>query len=96
MARVFVPFAMRKLVGGKPELEVPGATLRELIDNLEEMFPGTKERLVEDGALKPGLAAIVGQQPTREGLRAKLDDDTEVHFLPSISGGETSHETKSS
>ena len=96
MARVFVPFAMRKLVGGKPELEVPGATLRELIDNLEEMFPGTKERLVEDGALKPGLAAIVGQQPTREGLRAKLEDDTEVHFLPAISGGEPSHETESS
>ena len=87
---------MRKLVGGKPELEVPGATLRELIDNLEEMFPGTKERLVEDGALKPGLAAIVGQQPTREGLRAKLEDDTEVHFLPAISGGGPSHETKSS
>ena len=87
MARVFVPFSMRKLVEGNSELNVPAATLRELIDNLEEMFPGTKERIIQDGALKPGLAAVIGEQPTREGLRAKLDDDTEVHFLPNISGG---------
>ena len=78
---------MRKLVDGQSQLDVPGATLRGLIDNLDERYPGTKERLVEDGALKVGLSAIVGEQPTRQGLRAKLNHDTEVHFLPALSGG---------
>lgn len=87
MAKVFIPFAMRKLAEGKSEVDVPGGTLREVIDNLEGMYPGTKDQLVENGSLKPGLAAVVGQQPTREGLRAKVDEDTEVHFLPHISGG---------
>ncbi len=87
MARVFIPYSMRKLVDGQSRLDIPGSTLRELIDNLEEQYPGTKDRLVEDGALKVGLSAIVGEQPTRQGLRAKLEDDTEVHFLPAISGG---------
>ena len=87
MAKVFIPFSMRKLVDGQSRLDIPGATLRELIDNLEEQYPGTKDRLVEDDALKVGLSAIVGEQPTRQGLRAKLEYDTEVHFLPAISGG---------
>ncbi len=87
MAKVFIPFAMRKLVDGASEVDVPGSNLREVIDNLESMHPGTKEQLVENGSLKPGLAAVVGQQPTREGLRAKVDEDTEIHFLPHISGG---------
>ncbi|MBI2966043.1 MAG: MoaD/ThiS family protein [Chloroflexi bacterium] len=87
MANVFVPYNMRKLTGGKTQVRVPGKNLRELIENLEKAFPGTKELIVEDDRLKPGLAAIVGEQPTRQGLMTKLDDDTEVHFLPAISGG---------
>ncbi len=87
MARVFISYAMRKLVDGKSEIEIPGSTLREVIDNLEQMHPGTKDRLVEDDALRPGRPAVIGQQPTRQGLRARVEDDTEIHFLPQISGG---------
>ncbi len=88
MATVFVPFAMRKITGGVTEVRVPGATLREVIDNLEELYPGTRERIVEDGAIKPGISAVVGENPTREGLRAKVGEDTEVHFIPAIAGGQ--------
>jgi len=87
MARVFIPFSMRKLVDGKSEVHVSGATLREVVDNLEAMYPGTKEQIVQDDRLKPTISAVVGQLPTREGLRAKVEEDTEVHFLPHISGG---------
>ena len=88
MARVFIPFALRKLTDGETEVRVSGGTLREVIDNLEEMFPGTKERIVVNDAIKSGLAAVVGEQPTREGLRAKVGEDTEVHFIPNIAGGQ--------
>ena len=87
MARVFIPFALRKLTGGETEVRVSGGTLREVIDNLEEIYPGTKDRIVVNDAIKSGLAAVVGEQPTREGLRAKVGEDTEVHFIPNISGG---------
>ncbi|MBI4305607.1 MAG: MoaD/ThiS family protein, partial [Chloroflexi bacterium] len=72
---------------GKTQVRVPGKNLRELIENLEKEFPGIKERIVEEDHLRPGLAAVVGEQPTRQGLLTRLDDDTEVHFLPAISGG---------
>jgi len=66
---------------------VPAKTLRELVDNLESAYPGTRSHLIEDDRLKPGLAAIVGHVATRRGLLQKLEPDTEVHFITAISGG---------
>ena len=57
------------------------------IDKLEDAYPGMKRHLIEDDALKPGLAAIVGHTATRRGLLQKLDGDVEVHFVTAISGG---------
>lgn len=79
---------MRKLTDGKIDVQIPGKNLREVIDNLEKAFPGAADYILKDGELKPGLAAIVGEQATRQGMLHKIDDDaTEVHFLPAIAGG---------
>ena len=88
MARVFFPQPMRKLTNGQIEAQIPGKNLREVIENLEKSFPGATAYIMKDGEIKPGLAAIVGEQATRQGLLHKIDDDqTEVHFLPAIAGG---------
>ena len=87
MATVFLPYALRKYADGVEQVDVAADTLAELIDNLEAAYPGTKHHLVQDGALKPGLAAIVGHVATRRGLLQKLDADVEVHFIAAISGG---------
>ena len=87
MAQVFLPFALRRYADGKGQVEVPGATLGEVVSNLEEMCPGVSEHLLEDGRLKAGVAAVVGHAATRQGLLQPLDPDTEVHFVPAISGG---------
>jgi molybdopterin converting factor small subunit len=87
MATVFLPYALRKYADGAEQVEVAASTLGELIDNLEAAYPGTMHHLIVDGALKPGLAAIVGHLATRRGLLQKLDPDVEVHFITAISGG---------
>ncbi len=88
MARVFIPQPLRKLTNGQIEAQIPGKNLREVIENLEKEFPGAAAYLLVDGSLRPGLAAIVGEQATRQGLIHKIDDpETEVHFLPAIAGG---------
>jgi molybdopterin synthase sulfur carrier subunit len=84
---VFVPVPMRKLTNGETQVRVPGATLREMITNLDARYPGFAEYVTQEGRLKPGMAAIVNGEATTEGLRTKLADDAEVHFLPAISGG---------
>lgn len=87
MAKVFVSYALRKYTGGNGQVDMPGATLGVVIDNLEAAFPGISEHLLQDGRLKPGLAAVCGHAATRQGLLQKLEADTEVHFVPAVSGG---------
>ncbi len=87
MPVVFVPYALRNLAEGKHQLNVEGATLGQVIDNLESMYPGFKSELVQDGRMKPGIAAVCGVVPTRRGLLQTVEKDTEIHFIPAISGG---------
>lgn len=87
MAQVFLPYDLRKFTGGNGQVDVAGATLGELVSNLESAYPGITEHILEDGRLKPGLAAVVGHVATRQGLLQPLEPDTEVHFVPAISGG---------
>ena len=56
MAKVFLPYELRRFAGGKGELDVAGATLGEVVKNLEEAYPGISDHLLQDGRLKPGLA----------------------------------------
>ena len=87
MAKVFLPYELRRYTDGKGEVDVAGVTLGEVVKNLEGTYPGISEHLLQDGRLKPGLAAVVGHAATRQGLLQPLEPDTEVHFVPAISGG---------
>jgi sulfur-carrier protein len=87
MAVVWIPALLRELVGGASTMNVPGATVREVINNLDAQFPGVQERLCEAGQLRPNLTVIVDGISKAEGLRCRLKDDSEVHFLAAISGG---------
>ena len=74
MPQVFIPTPMRKLTDGQTVVHIPGTTLREVIDNLEARYPGTRERLIEDDDLLPGMAAIIDSETSIEGLREKLHE----------------------
>lgn len=87
MAKLYLPYELKQMTNNEPFVEVKGKNLREVIDNLEIMYPGIKEHLVQDNKIKPGLAAVCGFAATRKGLLQELEEDTEVHFLPAISGG---------
>ena len=87
MAKVFIPYALRKFTQGVSEVTVPGETLGQVIDNLEASYSGIKNEIVQDGRIKPGLSAVCGYAPTRQGLMQPLTEDEEVHFVPAISGG---------
>ncbi len=87
MPVVFIPALLRDLTGGVESLEVPGETVREVIDQLEARYPGVKERLCDGDRLRPGIAVAVDGAISRQRLRHRLDVGSEVHFLPAISGG---------
>jgi hypothetical protein len=43
--------------------------------------------VVEDGALRPGLAVSIDSELATLGLMERVPEGAEVHFLPAIGGG---------
>lgn len=87
MATVFIPALLRKLTGGKDRTQATGATLREIIDDLERQFPGFRERVVEKGDLAGSVAVSINGEVITGGLSESVPADSEVHFVPAIAGG---------
>lgn len=87
MAEVFIPHALRPATGGTERVRVEGDTLGQVIERLEELYPGFKQRVLSNGAVKPGMAVICDHYPARLGLREPVGKDTELHFVSAIAGG---------
>ncbi len=89
MAEVWIPPQMQKITGGLEQVQVPGATVRQLVNNLDQQFPGLKALLYDDEEddIMPGLAVIVDGEASQLGLLERVSETSEVHFLPAIGGG---------
>lgn len=87
MPIVFVPPLMRTLTNGTERVEVPGTSVRQALEALEAKFPGVKARLCSGDALLPGIAVAIDGNVSSVGLRQKVQDTSEIHFLPAIGGG---------
>ena len=87
MPEVHIPAMLRQLTGGHATIEAAGSTVREVIDDLERQWPGVRERLVEDGRLRPNLSVAVDGEVSPLGLRESVTPSSEVHFVAAIKGG---------
>jgi molybdopterin converting factor small subunit len=87
MPRVFIPAPLRDLTGGQAEIEIAGATVREVVVALDVRFPGIAGRLCLRGELSPALQVSIDGTLSRRGLDAKVPPNSEVHFLPVFGGG---------
>ena len=84
---VFIPSLMQELSNGKERVVVEGNTVRQVIENLEQRYPGFRARLIDQNRVKPNIAVAIDGEITPLGLIGKVSEASEVHFLPAISGG---------
>ena len=87
MAMVWIPSLMRNLTGGQERVEAPGATVKEVIEALDLHYPGLKARLCAGDQLNPALMISIDGYMASRGLSAKVGEQSELHFLPAVSGG---------
>jgi len=87
VATVYLPTLLRPLAGGRDSLVMEGATVRQVIDNMEKECPGIKERLVENNRLKPNISVAVDNEILPLGLIEAVQPDSEIHFVQAITGG---------
>lgn len=87
MVTVWIPALMRDLTGGQELILVEAETVAQVIERMDERYPGMRARLIHEGRIRPGLAVVVDGEVSRRGLRQHLATSSEVHFLPALSGG---------
>jgi molybdopterin converting factor small subunit len=84
---VGIPSLLRELTNGQTSISVDGKTVREVIENLERLHPGVKERLCDGDRLRPSISVVVDGHTSALKLRQRLNPNSEIHFLVAISGG---------
>ena len=87
MATVYIPTLLQALTGGRSTVEVAGGTVGEVIENLDRLWPGIGERLVEQSRLRANISVAVDGEITPLGLLEEVSPASEVHFVAAIKGG---------
>ena len=91
MTRVRIPPTLRDAVGGAREVEVSGATLREVLAELVSRFPALGRQVLENSnGLAPFVNVYVDNEDIRtlEGLDTPVREGSTVILLPAMAGGE--------
>ena len=87
MATVYIPTMLLPVTSGVKQVQVEASNVRQLINGLDEQFPGIKDRLVENNEVRSNLAVSIDGEIARMGLLERVRENSEVHFVPAISGG---------
>lgn len=85
---VSLPTILRTYTGGEAQVVVEAETVREVLEELTERFPGLGERLLhDDGTMHRFVNVYVGDEDARflQGLDTPVHG--EVAIVPAVSGG---------
>jgi molybdopterin converting factor small subunit len=86
---VRIPTILRTYTDGAKQVEGTGATLGELIIDLEQRHGGLRARLVDDAGLRRFVNVYLNDEDVRflSGLDTLVKDGDTVTVLPAVAGG---------
>jgi len=90
MATVRIPTPLRKLTNGQEEVSAAGATIGEILTDLEQHYPGMKERLCDDkGQVRRFVNIFANDEDIRflQNLETPVKEKDEISIVPAIAGG---------
>ena len=90
MIKVRIPTPLRPLTKGQGEVEAKAGNITEMIDTLNNVHPGLKDRLCDEtGELRRFVNIYVNEEDIRflKGKDTSLKDGDEVSIVPAIAGG---------
>lgn len=89
MPTVWIPSLAQRTTGAPERVDVPQGTLRQIIRNLEELHPGLWNELMDqdEDRIKPEIAVAIDGETNHLGLIQRVEETSEVHFIPAIGGG---------
>ena len=87
---VRIPTILRTYTQGASEVTAEGATLAEVLDDLERNHSGIKARVLDEtGALRRFVNVYVGNDDVRflDGLTTPTPAGTAISVIPAVAGG---------
>ncbi len=90
MAKVRIPTPLQKLTNNQGEVVAIGATIKDVLADLNAQFPGIRERLYDEkGALRRFVNFYVNNEDIRfiSGETTPVKDADEISIVPAIAGG---------
>lgn len=84
---VYIPTPLRSYTAGASSVPGAGASIAELLADLDRRFPGIRFRMIdEQDRLRRHMRIFINGEEVRD-LAASVAADDEVHILQALSGG---------
>ena len=87
MPKVIIPTPLRDLCAGVAHLDVPGATIGEVLRAMDLRCPGFYARVVDGGRVRPELAIAINGELESAQLHDSIPATAEIAIVPAIAGG---------
>ena len=85
--RVIIPSQLRSYTRGAAEVDMNGATLDEVLANLDAAYPGIRFRMIDElGRIRPHIKIFVSRESVRT-LDVPLNAGEEIQIVGALSGG---------
>jgi len=86
---VDIPTVLRSFTGNKKRFEVNGGDVSQVIDDIENKYPGVKNRLISDGQLNRYINIFVNDEDIRfvKSLQTEVKEGDLITILPAVAGG---------
>lgn len=89
-AKVRIPAPLRKLTKDLAVVESNGATIQDILTDLEKNYPGILERICDEtGQVRRFINIFVNGEDIRfkDGVKTKVESTSEISIIPAIAGG---------
>ncbi|MGZ5007452.1 MAG: MoaD family protein [Methylobacter sp.] len=86
---VNIPTILRPLTDNQKRIQSSGLNVLEVIDRMEQQYPGVKEKLVSEGQAHRFVNIYINDNDIRfsDGLSTTLQDGDSITILPAVAGG---------
>jgi cysteine synthase B len=87
---VRIPPTLRAEVGGVRQVEVEGATMRDVLEDLAGRYPGLGAQILNGGDIAPFVNVYLDNEDVRtlQGLDTPVSEGSTVILLPAMAGGQ--------
>lgn len=85
--RVHIPSPLRSYTSDQPWVEAKGRTIAELLNRLDQQYPGVRFRMInEQDVIREHIKIFINQTQISD-LNAPLQESDTIHIIAALSGG---------